>query len=1370
MLVVIPMSFAAENTDDNITLASGHDDVLSDDCYFDAGSDEDGNGSADNPYKNLNQSMVKDNSINHFKDGEYTLNGQVFKRNVTVIGNDAQNTVIKYNGVGFFVSESLTLQNVTLVNLAIKDNSVCIINATNVIFKDFKTSSISTSSSNTKVYLNNCTFMNNHANSGASIYVEKGSLEIIDTLFINNNATMYGGAIYLRESEFVARNMEIINSTSKMGGAITAVYTGISITNWTARNNRATYGGGAMYALFGSFSLSNSTFINNTAKDGGALFIDEVNNFIPFNNTFKNNTADGIAGAVYSAISRNVNRTSIRNESLLNSFSDNCAEFMNDTYECEAINLDYNSQNCILIYSEPYYVANLPASYDLRDEHMVTPVKDQGSNGNCWAFAALASLESCILKANGGAYDLSEENMKNLMSKYSSYGWQMVTNTGGYDRMAHAYLTSWIGPVNDTEDRYIVGEVLSPVLDSIFHIQNILFLQRSNYTDNDLIKRAIISYGAVSTSIHWYQSADGTDYYRNGKNIYWYKEGSKANHAVAIVGWDDNYSRTNFKTTPPGDGAWIIKNSWGSSSGEGGYFYVSYYDTSLAPLNKPYSTYVFVFNDTIKYDKNYQYDVAGRTDFFINSSSTVWYKNKFTATDNEFLSAVSTYFEKDTVWELAIYVNDVLKHTQSGKATPSYSTIELNNFIPIEIGDVFEIVFKVTVDGEASFPISEDIIASGVPINKQLFYENISFVSYDGEKWTDLYNLSWKYSTHSYASQVACIKAFTVFDVINTTLNLSFEEKKGYIIKAEVTNQYDRPVNGRNVTFTLDGKEYNATLINGVAILDVPLEIGNHNVSAVFASTGYISSKDNLSFYGPLLNTEISFNINYTDPIKLTVNVADQYGVPVKYGNVTVDFDGCHYSLNLTDGSVIIEHLFNRSGAFDIAIDYNGIHCYNSSILRDSLNIPLVNTNVSLYFTEFNPINLTAAVYNQYGYKVNHGTVTFIIDGRQHNVSVINGSATWIEELDAYVLHNVSALFNAIDYLNSSQNSTKFNIKLVNTTLSIAFTKINPVQIEVTVKDANSTPVNYGNVIFTIEGANYTVNLDNGMADITHMFRTFGSQNITIYYNGFNYYVSQNQTIAIPVNTSLICGDSTKTYNSQYEFSLIDSDGIPLNASEVTVKIGSKIYKVTTDENGTAKLTIDLNPGKYEFIITNPETGEVKTPTVTVPARICENKDVTMYYGAGKYYKVKVLDDDGNIAKGVTVTFTINGKKYTKTTDANGYASLKISQKPAKYTVTAEYKGFKVSNKVTVKSTIVTKNIKVKKGKTIKFKAKLLNKNGKALKNKKLKFKFKGKTYRVKTNKKGKATLKIKKKYKKGKYTITTSYGKLKVKNTIRIK
>ena len=1471
LLVLIPTAYAMDNqTDcdmDNQTAlqASDEDSVMGVDCYFDANIDNDnGNGSSDNPYRNITPSRVKDNSVNYLNDGEYRLTGQVNKKNVTIIGQDPQKTILYFNGIGFNVLDSLTLQNLTLVNLAISSNSNSVINATNVIFKNSTSSSIYAPNSNSAVYLENATFLGCHAKSGGAIYLKQGTLEIANSLFVNNYAEMYGGAIYVRESRFNARNLVIVNSTSRMGGAITSLYTHMNLTNLTARNNNARYSGGAIYAIFGSLSLQNSTFINNTAKDGGALFIDEVGNFIPFNNSFTNNTAASIAGAVYSAISRNLNHTSVLNESLMNSFFNNAASLENDVYECEAINLNYNSsQNYMIIQSGPYYDLDLPDRYDLRDYGMVTPVKNQGGGGNCWAFASLASLESCILKATGGAYDLSEENMKDVMSKYSGYGWYMNTNDGGYDRMGHAYLASWLGPVNESDDRYDAGEVLSPVLNSIFHIQNILFLERTGYTDNDAIKRAIMSYGAVTTCMHMYQSSsDGTNYYTKGKNLYWYRTDKGANHAVAIVGWDDNYSRNNFKTTPPGDGAWIIKNSWGTGSGEGGYYYVSYYDTILAPLNSPYSTYVFLFNDSIKYDKNYQYDVSGRTDFFLNKSATVWYKNVFTATDNEYLTAVSTYFEKDTAWEIYIYVNDVLRHVQSGNSTASYSTIELSNFIPLDLGDVFEVVFKITVDKEASVPISEDIIASGVPINKELFHENISFISYDGENWTDFYGLVWAYSSHTYASQVACIKAFTILNEVNYTTNLTIDVTDELNIKATIINQYGILVNGGNLTFIIGGKNYTVDVVKGIATLNMTLSPGKYNISTVFNKTGYVSMKNDFSFDIPI-NTTISIEVNLQNPVNITAMVFNQYGYAVKYGNVTFSINGTRYTVNVSDGIACLNHFLKGPHLYNISATFNQINYYASSSVQESFYVPGINTymvisadshnpvdicaevmneygypvdcgnvtfvlddgtsytanvsggiaiithifktmgkhNVSTFFnsdyynssenfTEFyvslinttvelmvegdhNPVNVYAVIKDQYGNFVNRDNVTFVLDdGSSYTVNVTDGRAALTHIFKTFAKHNVTAVFNSDYYYNSSDNFTEFDVSLIGTSVELTVDNLyNPVNIHAVVKDQYGNVMHDGNVTFTVDNTEYLIVIINGSADLTHKFNNIGSNNIHAVYSGLEYYYApSNNDKDINIKSAIVASDATKTFNSEYEVKLLDSYGNPLSNTEFNLTVGSTIYRLKTNENGIAKLGIDFKPGSYNVKIINPANDEVKTQTIKVVSRISSNKDVTMYYGAGKYYKVRVYDDNGNVAKNVKVTFTVNKKKYTRTTDSNGYASFKISLNPAKYTITAEYKGYKVSNKITVKTTLVTKNIKVKKGKTIKFTAKLLNSKGKILKYKKVTFKFKGKTYKIKTNKKGIATLKITKKYKVGKYTITTSYGKLKVKNTIRVK
>ena len=164
-----------------------------------------------------------------------------------------------------------------------------------------------------------------------------------------------------------------------------------------------------------------------------------------------------------------------------------------------------------------------------------------------------------------------------------------------------------------------------------------------------------------------------------------------------------------------------------------------------------------------------------------------------------------------------------------------------------------------------------------------------------------------------------------------------------------------------------------------------------------------------------------------------------------------------------------------------------------------------------------------------------------------------------------------------------------------------------------------------------------------------------------------------------------------------------------------------------------------------------------------------------MLYTSGKYFKVR-LTSDGKPLTNEKVKIRINGKTYTKTTDKNGYASIKISLAPKAYTVKATYGDLTITKKVTVKSIIKAKNVKAKRSaKTVKIKVTLKKVNGKYLKNKKVTLKFNKKTFKVKTNKKGVATFTIKNSvYKKlktnKKYTYQVIYGKDKVKKTIKFK
>lgn len=460
----------------------------------------------------------------------------------------------------------------------------------------------------------------------------------------------------------------------------------------------------------------------------------------------------------------------------------------------------------------PNHMGTLPSSYDSRKYGYITPVRDQGYWGSCWAFSAIGMAEANLVKKGlaGNNLDLSElhlayffyhtvtDPLGNTAGDSTKALLDSYLNQGGNSAFTTFALASWIGAADEskapygaaTSEDYALNSSLA--FDDAYHMQNAYWI---NMTDTADVKNMIMNYGAVSTSYYAYQNGNATTkYYNAATKALFYNGPYYTDHAIIIVGWDDSFSKTNFNETcrPKNNGAWLVKNSWGTGFGDNGYFWISYEDAALNDAD--YSqAFVFDFESADNYDHNYQYDGSSAVlgSGVANGGSIA---NVFTAKANpsggaENIEAVSfALYDVNVEYSIQIYTN--LKNANdptSGTAmlsTPKkgstsfvgYYTVPLDQAIEVAEGSKFSVV--ITLARSAS---------TGVYYFADKSRTNGDWIQFTNatQAGQSFVKVSSRYDWYDLAEEgmTARIKAFTTDTTLTQPTGISFD-KSSLTLKA----------------------------------------------------------------------------------------------------------------------------------------------------------------------------------------------------------------------------------------------------------------------------------------------------------------------------------------------------------------------------------------------------------------------------------------------------------------------------------------------------------------------------------------------------------------------------------------------------------
>lgn len=1204
-----------------------------------------------NSFMVIHNSTFTDNNANKVGGAIYTYGSRLMVENCTF----ANNTASEYGGAAFIQATIGSFVGCDFINNSAKLGGSAISAGEYSVLK-----------------LANGTIENAASENGGAIYLKYGNLTIVNTTFVNCSAKYSGGAVYSSDANTTIDRITVKNGKALNGGAL---FTSgkLTVSNSTFENATATTGGaiytytrdnvnianstfskcngntgGAIYAYYNTLNVDNCSFTDNKGDNGGAIYA--TGTLKAANSKFINNQATNYGGAIYGS------GAAI------------------DLKGCELKGNGANSGGAI-------YAADA-SSIIIANSNLTDNTAKKYSGGAIYA-TGLTDIEienSDISRNsaanNGGGICLDGDarlNKVNLTSNTAKNGAAIYEGGSGKVTLIDCEVknskASQNGAVYGNDGSFIIAENSKFIENegyagAAIYAKGSANVKKSEFSGNVASKAGGAIYGSAASEITVTESAFEENNAENGP-------------AASIYGYKTTVTDSSFKSTASKGGVEIfavnnvadIKNTQ--------------FDTNLQEFNEGSNIVAIPERNTAAIGEEVRVNLytpiekAGTVTNSLSSQpvsvmglGTVTLNN-LAEGKNEVTFSYSGNADIDAGQDIAvIYVNQVPVKEPAKIFIDDMVAYEGQNVVFTGQTSLKSGTLTVKVNGntytanvnQGAFSVDLGVLAIGnYPIE-------VSFAGDDQWESADAsadISVVGKVATSIAADDITATAGDRVI-LEGTTSGI----KNGETIKVTVgSKEFAGIVQNNRFTVNLGtftyGQypielSYDGDIGHEAAIAQCSLNVARKSVDIIISDINAYAGET-------IILRGTTSGIENGETVKAKIGDREFAG--------TVDNE----QFSIAIGSFL-------SGTYPISVSYIGDATYDSATAN-------INLNVAKRATAISAGDISAYPENEV---IVQGTVSGIpegseikatVDDAEYYATVTDGGFSLYLGSFPEGEYQIAISYAGDDIYESAAANIKLNVAKEKSDVNLKAPDIvkhykNGTQFAITLTDSSGNPIAGAEITVTIAGKPITAVTDSrGIAavDIDNEPNTYEAK---VFYGGSDIYKSAEvtSTITVKENRLQISGQNmVMIHQSGTSFTAIvkDSDNRPVKGVKVGFRISgeTKTYYRTTDESGKAYIAINRNPNSYTIISSIEDGGRTVSVqnTITIKANVktITAGNLNMVYGDGKSFTATVKDALGNPVKGITVGFKLNkeSKTYSRTTDANGVASIAINRNPGVYTI-----------------------------------------------------------------------------------------------------